>query len=146
MTLSLLDHYQDFVVQHGSMESTSNYLKNHVPMKIMDNMQTIITEALQLDLGNKLQTFETEFQLIAELTESQVGLETPDLDSMNGMLQKKSRELIEQLAICRGSIQNLESTIQSLKEQVSSQQQRIERYSMSPLLSTISEPFKQLAS
>ena len=110
-------------------------------------MQTIITDALQLDLGNKLQTFETEFQLIAELTESfQVGLETPDLDSMNGMLKKQSRELIEQLAICRGSIQNLESTIQSLKEQVSSQQQRIERYSMSPLLSTISEPFKQLAS
>ena len=129
------------------MESTSNYLKNHVPMEIMDNMQTIITDALQLDLGNKLQTFETEFQLIAELTESfQVGLETPDLDSMNGMLKKQSRELIEQLAICRGSIQNLESTIQSLKEQVSSQQQRIERYSMSPLLSTISEPFKQLAS
>ena len=92
-------------------------------------MHTIFRDALQLDLGDRLQTFETEYQIMAELTASfQVDREAPPtLEGLNDILKKQNRELIEQLAICRGSIRGLEATVQSLKTELDDLHEQVVR-------------------
>ncbi len=127
--LTLLHYHQDFVLQCRSMEAITHYLKEQLPAHVLDNMPTIFSDALRVDLGSKLQAFETEYQIMAELTASfQIDMETPpSLESLNNLLKKQNRELIEQLAICRGSIRGLESTVSSLQAEVDEQRDRIQR-------------------
>ena len=52
------------------MEPTCIYLKNKLPEEILTNMSTILENALKIDLGNRLQSFETEFWVMEELRAS----------------------------------------------------------------------------
>ena len=82
-------------------------------------MSTILENALKIDLGNRLQSFEAEFLLMEELRSSfPVDLDAPDLESMNEALRKQNRALIEQLAITHGAIRTLEDTVQELRQKM----------------------------
>ena len=81
-----------------------------------------------MDLGNKLQTFEAEYFVLEELTASfSVEAEVQDLKMLNESFRSYNKELIEQLALCRGMIGNLESTVAALQDTVREQQRRIDR-------------------
>ena len=90
-------------------------------------MQAIISDALQLELGSKLQSFETEYEVMDELRATfEVHQDITDIESMNETLKKQNKELIEHLAICHGSIKSLESMVQGLQHELKAQTQRIE--------------------
>ena len=91
-------------------------------------MSAILKEALQIDLGNKLQSFETEYEIMLELTNTlNCDAVLTDMDSVNTVLKKQNVTLIEQLAICHGSIRNLEGVVSVLQEQLERQEEKIER-------------------
>lgn len=94
-------------------------------------MSTILENALKIDLGNRLQSFETEFWVMEELSSSfPVDLDAPDLESMNEALRKQNRALIEQLAIAHGAIRNLEDAVQELQQKFEAQllSSKLDRY------------------
>ena len=53
---------------------------------------------------------------------------TLDMETMNELLRKQNRDLIEQLAVCRGAILRLDKTIEACLLRIDEQQHRIERY------------------
>ncbi len=127
--LALLHHHRDAILRCSSMEAICGYLKDTLPATILDNMTTIFSEALQMGLGFKLEAFETEYQMMAELTANlQIDPGTPpSLEGMNDLLKKQNRMLIEQLAICRGSIRGLEATVSALQAEVDEHKEKIHR-------------------
>lgn len=131
IALSLLMHHKEAILQCRAMEPTCIYLKNKLPEEILTNMSTILENALKIDLGNRLQSFETEFWVMEELRSSfPVDLDAPDLESMNEALRKQNRALIEQLAIAHGAIRNLEDAVQELQQKFEAQllSSKLDRY------------------
>lgn len=131
IALSLLMHHKEAILQCRAMEPTCIYLKNKLPEEILTNMSTILENALKIDLGNRLQSFETEFWVMEELSSSfPVDLDAPDLESMNEALRKQNRALIEQLAIAHGAIRNLEDAVQELQQKFEAQllSSKLDRY------------------
>lgn len=127
VSLALLNSHQDTLLQCSSMEATSTYLKTNLPQRVLDNLPKIIAESLQLDLGSKLQRFETEYEVYDELsTAFQINL-AADTESTNLILKRQNKVMIEQLAICHGSIRSLESVIMGLRNELEEQRQRIEK-------------------
>ena len=110
------------------MESISEFLKEGMPQLVLHHMTTILDDAHHMDLEAKLQNFETEYFVLEELTSSfSIESDPQDLKSMNESFKSHNKELIEQLAFCRGVISNLEGLVVSLQETVGEQQRRIDR-------------------
>lgn len=112
-----------------SMETTCVFLKNKLPEIVLNKMPAIFEEAMRIDLGNRLDTFETEFKVMSELSQNafRSDIHVTDLESVNAVLRKQNSALIEQLAICHGSIRRLESMVVGLQEQLDDQRQAVSR-------------------
>ena len=111
------------------MEATCVFLKNKLPNLVLNKMPTIFEEALKIDLGTRLATFEAEFEVMSELSENafRSDIYVSDLESVNMVLRKQNSALIEQLAICHGSIRRLENMVTSLQQQLEEQKQSVSR-------------------
>ena len=107
------------------METTCAFLKNKLPDIVLNKMPTIFEEAMRIDLGNRLATFETEFEVMSELSQNafRSDIHVNDLESVNGVLRRQNSALIEQLAICHGCIRRLEGMMAGLQEQLDDQKQ-----------------------
>lgn len=126
--MALLRYYESHILRCSTMESVSVFLKEGMPQLVLNHMTTILEDAHHMDLGSKLSNFETEYFVLEELTTSfSVESEVQDLKSLNESFQNHNKELIEQLAYCRGVISNLESVMTALQDTVKEQQLRIER-------------------
>ena len=103
-----------------------------MPSLAAKDIQTLFKRALHYDLGNKLETFETEYDVIEDLT-ARFNMDGAilDLDTMQETLRKQNKELIEQLAICHTSIRKLETTVSGLVSVINGQEQRLRRYVLS---------------
>ena len=109
------------------MEATSKYLKTNLPVMVLDNLPKIISDTLAIELGSKIQKFETEYEVYDELSSIfQIGWPA-DTESTNQVLKKQNKLMIEQLAICHGSIRSLESVILNLQKELGEQRQKIEK-------------------
>ena len=118
------------------METISEFLKDQLPQLVLDNMATILEEALKMELGNKLQIYETEYYLMEELTSSfHIDEEAQDLKSLNACIRRQNRELIEQLAFHRGLICQLASTVETLQDRLKEQQIKLEKWAITLSLS-----------
>ena len=126
--MALLRYYEAHILRCSTMEAISEFLKEGMPQLVVNHMTTILDDAHHMDLEMKLQNFETEYFVLEELTTSfSVESDAQDLKSLNESFKSHNKELIDQLAYCRGMISNLESVVTSLQETVREQQRRIER-------------------
>ena len=114
------------------METITDFLKITIPQKVSESISEILHTSAQVgDLTIKLQTFETEYHVMHELMATfhmKQQSTTLDMETMNELLRKQNRDLIEQLAVCRGAILRLDKTIEACHLRIDEQQQRIERY------------------
>jgi hypothetical protein len=111
------------------MESICNYLKTNLPEQVAAQQDLILKQALQFDFEGKLELFETEYQVLEELN-SRFCVDIPmvqDMENVIAMLRKNNLALVEQLAICHGSITSLQQQMEGVKEEMLAQQQRITR-------------------
>ena len=111
------------------MESICAYLKTKLPEEVLAHENTILKQALEFDFEGKLELFETEYQVMEELN-ARFSLDIPfmqDMENVIAVLRRNNLALVEQLAICHGSITSLHQQVESLKQQVLTQQQRITR-------------------
>ena len=116
------------------MEFTSEYLRTALPERSLDNMPELFGQALATDLGNRLQTSETEYEVMDELRASfSVEADIADVDALAEVLKKQNGVLIEQLAICLGRIRSLESSVLALQQEGGLRTTRIERWAASSI-------------
>ena len=129
IALALLNLHEDYLMECHTMESTCVFLKNKLPDLVLNNMPIIFEAALRIDLGNRLATTEAEFEVMSELSENafRSDIYVNDLESVSVVLRKQNSALIEQLAICHGSIRRLETVVTSLQEQLEDQKQLISK-------------------
>lgn len=124
--LSLLQTHEDSILECESMESTCNYLKTSIPEESLQNVDAILENASRIDFGNRLQTFESEYHVMAELNfYFKSDLVIDDFISVADVLKKQNVALIEQLAICHAHNSRLESIVESMQVQMEAQNQRI---------------------
>lgn len=130
IALALLNLHEEYLMECHTMESTCAFLKNKLPDLVLNNMPIIFEEALRIDLGNRLATTEAEFEVMSELSENafRSDIYVSDLESVSVVLRKQNSALIEQLAICHGSIRRLETMVTSLQEQLEDQKQIISKW------------------
>lgn len=129
IALALLNLHEEHLMECRTMESTCAFLKNKLPDLVLNNIPMIFEEALRIDLGNRLATTEAEFEVMSELSENafRSDIYVSDLESVSVVLRKQNSALIEQLAICHGSIRRLETVVTSLQEQLEDQKQIISK-------------------
>ena len=122
------------------METITDFLKITIPQKVSESISEILHTSAQVgDLTIKLQTFETEYHVMHELMATfhmKQQSTTLDMETMNELLRKQNRDLIEQLAVCRGAILRLDKTIEACHLRIDEQQQRIERYLLFAIIYT----------
>lgn len=129
VALSLLKVHESALMHCNSMESICTYLKTRLPEEVLTHEDTILKQALQFDFEGKLELFETEYQVLEELN-SRFCVDMPavqDMENILAMLRKNNLALVEQLAICHGSITTLQNQVEALQQQMLTQQQRITR-------------------
>ena len=129
VALALLKVHESALLQCDSMESICTYLKNRLPEEVRENEDTILKQALQFDFEGKLGLFETEYQVMEELN-ARFSVDMPvvqDMENVIAVLRRNNLALVEQLALCHGSITSLQHEMEALKQQVLTQQQRITR-------------------
>lgn len=127
VSLSLLKVHEVALLECNSMESICNYLKTRLPKLALAQQDTILKQALQFDFEGKLELFETEYQVLLELN-ALFCVDMPivqDMENVIAVLRKNNLALVEQLAICHGSINSLQQQMGAFKEQMMTQQQRI---------------------
>lgn len=107
------------------METTCAFLKNKLPDLVLNKMPAVFEEAMKIDLGDRLATFGAEYEVMSELSRSAFTshIYVSDLESVNMVLRKQNSALIEQLAICHGSIRRLESMVLGLQQQLEDQKE-----------------------
>lgn len=129
VALSQLKVHESALLKCESMESICWYLKTKLPEEAAHHEQTILKQALQFDLEGKLELFETEYQVMDELNgRFRLPLNTAqDLDMLSDTLRRTNLALVEELAICHGSINTLQQQVIALQQQLLTQQERIER-------------------
>ena len=112
------------------METITNFLKITIPEKVTDSISEILHTSTQIiGLAVKLNTFETEYHVMHELmaTFHMKQSSSIDMETMNELLRKQNKDLIEQLAVCRGAIMRLERAIELCNTRIDEQQQKIQR-------------------
>ncbi len=120
VALSLLKSHESALLNCGSMESICIYLKTELPEAVAGQEDQLIKKALQFELGGRLKIFETEYQVMDELN-GRFCIEDPavaDMESLVALLRRNNLSIIEELAICHGSITTQQQQIHDLKEQV----------------------------
>lgn len=131
VSLSLLKFQEEELLKCASMETMCFYLKSKLPEAVVNNEDHILKQAMEWELGSRLKLFETEYKVMASLNERFHIDETGDMDIE--ILRKNNLAMIEELAICHGSIATLQEQVGELQQQLSLQQEAIKRYSTEPI-------------
>lgn len=132
VSLALLKVHETSLLECESMEDICNYLKTKLPEQTQIKEDQILCQAMEFEFDDKLELFATEYQVMDELN-SKFCVEIPipvaqDVESLVAMLRKNNLALVEELAICHGSISSLQQQIQTLSRQLLTQQESIARY------------------
>lgn len=129
--LAILTHYEEEIKQLNGMESITDFIKVSIPHSVEDSVSEILHTAVQIQaqsLSIKLQTFETEYHVMHEIMATfHMKESSSSVSDTNDLLRKQNKDLIEQLAVCRGALMRLESIVTSLNERVEEQEKRIEK-------------------
>ena len=132
VSLCLLKYHQKDILALKQMELICEYLKMSLPasVKSASTMAEILHSAYQYpDISMKLESFETEYQVMHEMNASmKQGTDVVlDLESMNELFKKNNNNLIEQLTVCRCEVASLTSEVSTLRKIIEDQQLRLER-------------------
>lgn len=134
VSLALLKVHESALLRCESMEGICSYLKTKIPEQAQHYESEVLRLALEFEFENKLELFETEYQVMDELN-GKFCVEIPlpvaqDTESLVAMLRRNNLALVEELAICHGSISSLQQQVHTLNKQLQAQKESIARYGM----------------
>uniref|UniRef100_A0A669P0K3 TBC1 domain family member 1 n=1 Tax=Phasianus colchicus TaxID=9054 RepID=A0A669P0K3_PHACC len=117
VALSLLGSHKPLILQHENLETIVDFIKNTLPNLGLVQMEKTISQVFEMDIAKQLQAYEVEYHVLQdELIDSSLNdnQRLDKLEKANSSLRKQNFELLEELQVANGKIQNLEATVQLL--------------------------------
>ncbi|XP_074087685.1 TBC1 domain family member 1 [Macrotis lagotis] len=118
VALSLLGSHKPLILQHENLETIVDFIKNTLPNLGLVQMEKTINQVFEMDISKQLQAYEVEYHVLQdELIDSSPLSDNQRMDKLektNSSLRKQNLDLLEELQIANGKIQNLEATIEML--------------------------------
>ncbi|XP_061848425.1 TBC1 domain family member 1 isoform X2 [Colius striatus] len=117
VALSLLGSHKPLILQHEHLETIVDFIKNTLPNLGLVQMEKTISQVFEMDIAKQLQAYEVEYHVLQdELIDSSLNdnQRLDKLEKANSSLRKQNFELLEELQVANGKIQNLEATVELL--------------------------------
>lgn len=121
ISISLLTVHREEILKRENFEEIMNYLKNIVPKIDTVTMDSIFKEAYLLDVSQKLNEYQVEYNVLQEEITSQ----NYHMENLN-RLRENNQHLETQLEIAQASIVQLEKQRQSQQNQIQTIQAQIQ--------------------
>ncbi|XP_065175918.1 TBC1 domain family member 1-like isoform X2 [Sycon ciliatum] len=143
--LTLLRHAERQLLECTSFEQILECMKAVLPALGARVPDTIVREAMDMDIHEKLRTFEVEHAVLQDLDNTQTM--SADLEAANIALRSQHTDLIQQLAVARGSALRLQDTVNELSTENARLVQQSERFTVqiTDLRHTVAQLQRQLA-
>ncbi|KAM9143637.1 TBC1 domain family member 1 isoform 2-T3 [Pangshura tecta] len=117
VALSLLGSHKPLILQHENLETIVDFIKNTLPNLGLVQMEKTINQVFEMDIAKQLQAYEVEYHVLQdELIDSSLNdnQRMDKLEKANTSLRKQNFDLLEELQVANGKIQNLEATVELL--------------------------------
>ncbi|XP_077157783.1 TBC1 domain family member 1-like isoform X4 [Paroedura picta] len=117
VALSLLGSHKPLILQHESLETIVDFIKCTLPNLGLVQMEKTINQVFEMDISKQLQAYEVEYHVLQdELIDSSLNdnQRMDKLEKANSSLRKQNFDLLEELQVANGKIQNLEVMVGSL--------------------------------
>ncbi|NWU68178.1 TBCD1 protein, partial [Pterocles burchelli] len=117
VALSLLGSHKPLILQHENLETIVDFIKSTLPNLGLVQMEKTISQVFEMDIAKQLQAYEVEYHVLQdELIDSSLNdnQRLDKLEKANNSLRKQNFELLEELQVANGKIQNLEATVELL--------------------------------
>ncbi|XP_008168185.2 TBC1 domain family member 1 isoform X8 [Chrysemys picta bellii] len=128
VALSLLGSHKPLILQHENLETIVDFIKNTLPNLGLVQMEKTINQVFEMDIAKQLQAYEVEYHVLQdELIDSSLNdnQRMDKLEKANTSLRKQNFDLLEELQVANGKIQNLEATVEFLLNNESKLKQSI---------------------
>ncbi|NXP31426.1 TBCD1 protein, partial [Leiothrix lutea] len=117
VALSLLGSHKPLILQHENLETIVDFIKSTLPNLGLVQMEKTISQVFEMDIAKQLQAYEVEYHVLQdELIDSSLNdnQRLDKLEKANSSLHKQNFDLLEELQVANGKIQNLEATVELL--------------------------------
>ncbi|NXB06335.1 TBCD1 protein, partial [Cnemophilus loriae] len=117
VALSLLGSHKPLILQHENLETIVDFIKTTLPNLGLVQMEKTISQVFEMDIAKQLQAYEVEYHVLQdELIDSSLNdnQRLDKLEKANSSLRKQNFDLLEELQVANGKIQNLEATVELL--------------------------------
>ncbi|XP_050752082.1 TBC1 domain family member 1 isoform X3 [Gymnogyps californianus] len=117
VALSLLGSHKPLILQHENLETIVDFIKSTLPNLGLVQMEKTISQVFEMDIAKQLQAYEVEYHVLQdELIDSSLNdnQRLDRLEKANSSLRKQNFDLLEELQVANGKIQNLEATVELL--------------------------------
>ncbi|KFP18042.1 TBC1 domain family member 1, partial [Egretta garzetta] len=117
VSLSLLGSHKPLILQHENLETIVDFIKSTLPNLGLVQMEKTISQVFEMDIAKQLQAYEVEYHVLQdELIDSSLNdnQRLDKLEKANSSLRKQNFDLLEELQVANGKIQNLEATVELL--------------------------------
>ncbi|KAM3831648.1 TBC1 domain family member 1-like [Vipera latastei] len=117
VALSLLGSHKPLILQHENLETIVDFIKSILPSLGLVQMEKTINQAFEMDISKQLQAYEVEYHVLQdELIDSSLNdnQRMDKLEKANSSLRKQNFDLLEELQVANGKIQNLEGMVEAL--------------------------------
>ncbi|EMP35872.1 TBC1 domain family member 1 [Chelonia mydas] len=117
VALSLLGSHKPLILQHENLETIVDFIKSILPNLGLVQMEKTINQVFEMDIAKQLQAYEVEYHVLQdELLDSSLNdnQRMDKLEKANTSLRKQNFDLLEELQVANGKIQNLEATVEIL--------------------------------
>uniref|UniRef100_A0A670Y2P7 TBC1 domain family member 4 n=1 Tax=Pseudonaja textilis TaxID=8673 RepID=A0A670Y2P7_PSETE len=117
VALSLLGSHKPLILEHENLETIVDFIKSILPNLGLVQMEKTINQVFEMDISKQLQAYEVEYHVLQdELIDSSLNdnQRMDKLEKANSNLRKQNFDLLEELQVANGKIQNLEAMIEVL--------------------------------
>ncbi|XP_033017242.1 TBC1 domain family member 1 isoform X5 [Lacerta agilis] len=128
VALSLLGSHKPLILQHENLETIVDFVKCILPNLGLVQMEKTINQVFEMDISKQLQAYEVEYHVLQdELIDSSLNenQRMDKLEKANTNLRKQNFDLLEELQMANGKIQNLEAMVDALLNNESKLRQTI---------------------
>ena len=121
IVLVLLKKAQKELLDADGFEGVVECMKTFLPTLAVRNVETIVAEALKIDVSKELESYEVEYQIFQEEGMSIASFEELEsqriasLEAENMVLSRQVHDLSENLSCYRGTVESLEGSITTLQ-------------------------------
>ncbi|KAM6440667.1 TBC1 domain family member 1 isoform 3-T8 [Liasis olivaceus] len=117
VALSLLGSHKPLILQHENLETIVDFIKSILPNLGLVQMEKTINQVFEMDISKQLQAYEVEYHVLQdELIDSSLNdnQRMDKLEKANSSLRKQNFDLLEELQVANGKVQNLEVMVEAL--------------------------------